>query len=127
MQKPASTPNLKSGTTNMADKSKKLFISSADVCHILSECQKAGVTLLNYNADGLRAEFGLQEPVAKEQLTGDVPDHDKINKNTLADEEQRVRSERLALLQIEDPEEFERQLMAEELIDEHASSDDEEA
>jgi hypothetical protein len=109
---------LKSGTNNTKPEIKKLFISSTEVCHILSECQKAGVSSLNFDSQGLKVEFAQAGPQVKEDLSAELPDHDEINQKTLAVEEQRTRDEQLALLQIEDPQEFERQLAAEEMSDE---------
>lgn len=125
MKRGGSKPSLTSGTSITGSEIKKLFISTADVCHILGECQKAGVTLLNFDSQGLKVEFGSKLAELKENYSGDVPDHAKINENTLAVEEQRTRDEQLALLQIEDPQEFERQLMDEELLDENSSIDEE--
>lgn len=125
VKKAGSKTSSTSGTNITGSEIKKLFISTADVCHILGECQKAGVTLLNFDSQGLKVEFGSKLAAPKGKYSGVVPDHEKINENTLAVEEQRVRDEQLALLQIEDPQEFERQLMDEELLDEEPSSNEE--
>ena len=88
-------------------------MQAGDVCSILETCSKNNVRELTFGA--LSVSFGPERPT---ETPAEIPapiNHEKINRATLADEEVRLRAETLALLAIEDPIEYERQIMNGEL------------
>lgn len=122
----------------------KRCLSSEDVCSILETSAKAGVTKLLFR--DLHVEFGtksedqvidltklqlLDYPVVQ-QNRGSAPvgeltekQHDSLKKDSLEDEEMRLRQERLALAMVEDPVLYEQLLRDGELNDDVDSADSE--
>lgn len=99
-------------------------LSSADVCGIIESCGKAGVRILKYG--NLYLSLGpaplkiTHYPLSSDPRT---PDHVRQNVETLQRDEEEVRAERLRMLMIEDPVEYERQLRDGELENEPGESD----
>lgn len=122
----------KNGTKSRADKSakKKNSFSALEMCRIIDLCQKRGVT--EFIANGVELRFG-DTPVLPPKRTHAVfrgkripePDHAENDREAHEMDVLRTKEEQVAMLIIEDPEEFERQLVAGELEDfiEDESSD----
>ena len=110
---------------------KQIPLPPADVCSIIEACGKAGVRILKYG----NLYLNLGPPKPKEEplpnypilpVTAPLPlgpDHVKQNETALEMDEQEVKAERLRMLMIEDPMEYERQLRDGELDDEPGESE----
>lgn len=106
---------------------------------ILKACATSGVSELKFGP--LHVKFGgTPEHVAEAPSVdlrptipapeiAEAPNHEVMNREALAEDEMLAREERLALLQIEDPLEFEKQLISGEIEPDEsiAESDSEEA
>lgn len=105
---------------------KILTLPPALICAIIEACGKSRVRSFKYG--DLQMEFGNAPEVVVSEYpmvelprgvpTTPSPDHVRQNKEALERDEQEVRAEQLALMAIEDPMEYERQLKAGELLDE---------
>lgn len=122
------------------------LLTSADVCSILRACAETQVRELKFG--GLHVTFGKQaeetgltppsplgnaasgvaDPLTPPSVEAITAEQTKQNEQSLAQAEIDAKADRLALLAIEDPVEFERQMMNGELSDESTAGDaDEEA
>lgn len=98
----------------------KLLMTN-DIATIIEACGKAGVRTLKYGS--LYLAFG-PAPEKVPVILDQFPDHDAINAETLERDEQEIRDERLRMMMIEDPVEYERQLRDGELTDESSDEGD---
>lgn len=92
-----------------------------DIATIIEACGKAGVRTLKYG--DLYLAFG-PAPKIENKIEAAIPDHDAINAETLEQDEQEIRDERLRMMLIEDPVEYERQLRDGELTDDASDEGD---
>lgn len=117
--------NAKNGTS--LREPKKSSFTSIEICRILESCKTAGVK--EFVLGDLRFVFGGDEispnvvPTKEQEPPSPLPvvDHAKQDSEALEIDEMYAREDRLALLAIEDPVEFERQIVHEELIPDDGS------
>jgi hypothetical protein len=108
-------------------------LTGQEISSIIELCARANVRKLSYC--GLHLEFGeptdvirsASPPVVSEPTRATVPalteeQHTKQTTESLANEEARTKEDRLSIMMIEDPVEYERLVNSGELID---SSEDE--
>lgn len=108
-----------------------MALPGSEVCAIIEACGKADVRVLRYKGLYLARGPARPKPPAENPLPSPgypvipVPDHPRQNAEALARDEEEVKAERLRMLMIEDPIEYERQLRDGELEeDEPEQSDD---
>lgn len=109
----------------------ELGLSAQDIAGIIKACGDAGVRTFKYG----HLYFALGPAPQKQYplLPASIPrppvgpDHAKQNAETLERDEEEIKAERLRMLMIEDPVEFERQVRDGELTDEPEDADDGEA
>lgn len=104
---------------------KKSSFTSEEICRILETCKTVGVK--EFYLGELRFVFNSGEALPdKVNPTTPVPiDHEKQSKEALELDEMQEREDRLRLLAIEDPVEYERQIVDEELEPDDESDTDE--
>ena len=126
-----STKSLTSGMNLQADdaQSKKTSFTPGEIRRIIKTCVESGVTHFEHN--GLKMSFSGNNPEYVANVPRGTkqpkPDHEKQAKEALESEELLTKEEQIAMLVLEDPVEFERQLAAgelEEMIDD-ATDDNE--
>lgn len=129
----ASIKKWKSGTISRAAESRKKDFAADEICRIMEMCVKNGV--VDFSSNGLvlkfsprpetrieiekpLARFSVPEPSAEEmaKIAKDQQDVDELN----------LKEDQLGMLLIEDPVEFERQLLAGELTDDEPDTSDDE-
>lgn len=99
--------------------------SASELCAIIEACGKAGVRI--FRAEGVALQLGPPKEIPLQpQMDPEVlgsAQHARQNTDALRRDESDLRADQLALLAIEDPVEYERQLRDEELGDEPGESD----
>lgn len=105
----------------------KRCLQASDVCAIIKTCKESNVSKLQFG--DLQVDFTFHvEQFEAHPITGEAPLEqliEKQEKDTLEKEAMQSKSERLALMAIEDPAEYERLIMAGELEDELESGREE--
>lgn len=105
----------------MAHECKIVFLSAQDVCSIIESCAKTKIRTFKFH--NLEMDFSPAPDIESPKLHEVVPapDHERINADTLKQDTQVSREERLEMLLIEDPVEYERQIREGVLLDEPGS------
>lgn len=85
-------------------------LTSDDICKIIKACAESGVYKIKCNS--LEVEFGQPKKVDHENFTQELTQeaHDKMDQQTLVEEEVKTREEQIQMMLIENPE------LAEEMI-----------
>ena len=113
-----------SGTKRMAT-SKNSSFSVSDIERIIEVCHEKGVGEIDVGGLKLKFKEAAVEPRAVPLYPPQVAvNHEQQAKDSLAVDELREKEERLGLLLLENPEEFERQLANGELLEEDEGSDE---
>lgn len=115
-------------------KDKNNSFTADELCRIIDSCASRGVQ--SFSLGGLELTFGAEpqfiQPELREVRRGKKlslapePDHEQNEKDAVEQDELRTKEEQVAMLILEDPQEFERQLAdgeLEEMLDD-ASSDE---
>jgi hypothetical protein len=121
---PVQKTKWKSGTKSQAANTvgrelKKNPFSADDLCRIIDSCAKQGVK--EFSVGGVELRFHDAPPAQQKVLT---PDHARNDKEALLHSELLEKEDRVAMMILEDPEEFERQLVAGELEELISDADD---
>jgi hypothetical protein len=107
---------------------KKCSFTADEVCCILDKCSNLGIATLTLGDLHFQFKCKLEEipiaPVTDSQPPAKPVDLDKEAKDALVQDELRAKEDRLAMLLVEDPQEFERQICAGELTEDDGEPDE---
>lgn len=100
------------------------MLSAKDICDIIKACKGSGISELSVGDLILRRGL-IEDPLAETHIARSRPIlEEKVGKESLEEQEQMTKEDQLALLRIENPLEYERLLIAQDLIDSTEGADD---
>lgn len=101
------------------------MLSAKDICDIIKACKGSGISELSVGDLIIRRGVGEDTALVDTPIARSRPIlEEKVGVESLAEQEQMTKEDQLALLRIENPLEYERLLIAQDLIDSTEGADD---